>query len=187
MKQMTEYQRELVAQNLELVEQTIRKRIKINGGVLLSYEDFYQVGCEALCRAAMEYRHEVGSFEPLACRVIYNALIDHCRDQNVHLTSKYGVPLESDSDAYALEYMGTEDNLDEEIYLRELRGVLAASKKRYTGITRRGIEAMELKSMGYNARDIAERYNTTTNNVTAWISRARAKLMNDPELMKLFA
>lgn len=45
---MTEYQRELVEQNLELVTQVIRKRIKVNGTVLQSYDDFYSVGCEAL-------------------------------------------------------------------------------------------------------------------------------------------
>lgn len=40
---MTEYQRELVEQNLELVTQVIRKRIKVNGTVLQSYDDFYSV------------------------------------------------------------------------------------------------------------------------------------------------
>lgn len=187
MMQMTDYQRELVAQHLELVEQTIRKRIKICGGVLLTYEDFYQTGCEALCRAAMKYKHDVGSFEPFACRVIYNALIDYCRSQNVHLYSQYGIPLESDSDDYALEYMCTINDLEDEIHVRELRNVLSASKARYSGITLRGIEAMELRCLGYSTRDIARRYETTPNNVNAWISRARSRLTHDPELMKLFA
>ena len=56
MKQMTEYQRELVTQNLDLVDKIIRCRIGINGGPLLSYEDYYAVGCEALCRTDGYYQ-----------------------------------------------------------------------------------------------------------------------------------
>ena len=48
MKMMTEYQRELVVSNLDIVERTIRTRIKVNGQALQTYEDFYQIGCEAL-------------------------------------------------------------------------------------------------------------------------------------------
>ena len=77
MKQMTDYQRELVEQNMDLVDQVIKKRIKVAGDVLLTHEDYYQIGCEALCRAAMSYKQEIGSFVPFACIAIYNAIIDH--------------------------------------------------------------------------------------------------------------
>lgn len=53
---MTEYQRELTTNNLHLVKEVIQKRIKINNLPLLAYEDFYAIGCEALCRAAMAYQ-----------------------------------------------------------------------------------------------------------------------------------
>ena len=46
---MTDYQRELVIEHLGLIDQVIRKRIRVRGTPLLSYEDFYSVGCEALC------------------------------------------------------------------------------------------------------------------------------------------
>ena len=48
---MTDYQRELAIEHLGLIDQVIRKRIRVRGTPLLSYEDFYSVGCEALCDA----------------------------------------------------------------------------------------------------------------------------------------
>lgn len=184
MKQMTDYQRELVVQNMDLVEQTIKKRIKVLGEVLLTHEDFYQIGCEALCRAAMSYRPEIGTFEPLACRAIYNAIIDHCRKENSNRYPKLEMDLECDSDSYALTFLGTRDDLDEAIFFSDARDVLRNCKDKYSGITLRGIEALELKSLGYSSRDIADRYDTKVNNVNAWISRARAKLREDPEMLQ---
>lgn len=184
MKQMTEYQRELVVQNMDLVEQTIKKRIKVAGDVLLTHEDFYQIGCEALCRAAMSYRPEIGSFEPLACRAIYNAIIDHCRKENSARYPKIEMDLGCDSDSYALTYLGISDDLDTAMFFSDARDVLKCCKDKYSGITLRGIEALELKSLGYSSREIADRYDTTVNNVNAWISRARAKLREDPQMLQ---
>ena len=82
---MTEYQRELTTNNLHLVKEVIQKRIKINNLPLLAYEDFYAIGCEALCRAAMAYQPSRGEFAPLACRYIYNTLIDHVRHRRYYL------------------------------------------------------------------------------------------------------
>ena len=184
MKQMTDYQRELAAQHLFLVEQTIKKRIKVSGEVLLTYDDFYMVGCEALCRAAMKYKHENGRFEPFACRVIYNAMIDYCRTQQKHTQRRYDEPLDSDSDSYAMTFFSEADQSEDVVFYQGLKRAFAASKERYSGITLRGIEAIELKSLGYSCAEIAKRYNTNTNNVAAWISRARDRLLNDPEFQK---
>lgn len=184
MKMMTEYQRELVVQNLDVVEKTIRTRIKVNGQALQTFEDFYQIGCEALCRAAMDYKVEIGSFAPFGGRYVYNALIDHCRKQNIHLSRKHDYVLESDCDSYALNYFGQEEDYDDEIYLRDLSEAFNACKEQYTGIARRGIEAIELKSLGFTTREIADQYGTTVNNVNAWISRARSKLKSNPEFTR---
>ena len=184
MKQMTDYQRELVVQNMDLVEQVIKKRIKVAGDVLLTHEDYYQIGCEALCRAAMSYNHEIGSFVPLACRVIYNAIIDHCRKENAARFPKLEMDLDCDCDSYALSFMGISDDFDETVFYSDALEVLRKCKAAYSGITLRGIEALELKSLGYSTREIADRYETTVNNVNAWISRARAKLREDPQMLQ---
>ena len=184
MKKMTDYQRELVAQNLDIVERTIKTRIKVNGQALQSYEDFYQIGCEALCRAAMDYKAEIGNFAPFGSRYVYNALIDHCRKQNNHTSHRHDHISDSDNDCYALDYFGQFVDFDDGLYLRDLNEAFSACKEQYSGIARRGIEAIELKSLGYTTREIADKYDTTVNNVNAWISRARSKLMDNPEIMR---
>ena len=50
---MSAYQRELVEQHLDIVDWVIRCRINVSGRPLQTYEDFYQIGCEALCRTVL--------------------------------------------------------------------------------------------------------------------------------------
>lgn len=183
---MTEYQRELVAQNLSIVDGTIKRRIKVRGTVLQSYDDFYQIGCEALCRAAMAYNPEIGSFEPFGARYVYNAIIDHCRHQNTISNLKYDTDIFSDSDGYALTYFGATEELEDAIDMKRVCETVCSIKGKYDGITLRGIEAIELKSIGYSTREIADKYGTTVNNVNAWISRARTRLKADPDLAFIF-
>jgi len=52
---MTDYQDALVLENLDLVNWVIRTRISIPNRPLLTYDDFYAIGCEAICRAALKY------------------------------------------------------------------------------------------------------------------------------------
>lgn len=184
MKQMTDYQRELVEQHLGVVDVVIKKQFRVSGQILLTYEDFYQIGCEALCRAAVRYKPEVGSFGPLAYRCVYNALIDHCRLQNVRNAFKYDYYTDSDDDGYALEYFSYTDDFDEGVHLKNVAEALRISKQKYTGIIYKGIEAMELRSLGYTSAEIAKRHGTTINNVNAWISKARAKILADEAFLE---
>lgn len=82
---MTDYQNELVMEHLDLVNWVIRTRISVPNRPLLTYDDFYAIGCEAICRAALKYQADSGEFAPFACRYIYNAIIDHCRAMNYRL------------------------------------------------------------------------------------------------------
>lgn len=93
---MTDYQRDLVLGHLDLVTQVIRKRIKVNGCVMLTFDDFYSVGCEALCHAAMRYTPARGEFSPFAAVLIYNAIIDHCRKHNRLMNTHSDLPTEPD-------------------------------------------------------------------------------------------
>lgn len=65
---MTDYQNALVLDNLDLVNWVIRTRISIPNRPLLTYDDFYAIGCEAICRAALKYNADTGEFAPFACR-----------------------------------------------------------------------------------------------------------------------
>lgn len=178
---MTEYQRELVVEYLYLIDQVLRRRIRVNGYPMQTYDDFYSVGCEALCRAAMTYRPESGEFAPFASVMIYHAMIDHCRKQNRNARFASDLPVDTDNEGICLQYMSTYDlDVEESIAQKTVAKAVADCKARYDGVARRGVESLQLKSLGYSSREIADRYGTSVNNVNAWISRARAKLLRDP-------
>lgn len=100
---MTDYQDALVLENLELVNWVIRTRISIPNRPLLTYDDFYAIGCEAICRAALKYQPDMGAFAPFACRYIYNAIVDHCRAMNYRL--ERSVEISEDENASLLDIM----------------------------------------------------------------------------------
>lgn len=183
---MTEYQRALVEQHLSVVDWVIRCRINVSSRPLLTYEDFYQIGCEALCRAALNYDPQKGSFEVFGSRYVFNAMIDHCRKQNGAAARSANLQIDEDGFADLFQFGFEEPDYDAIVSSRQLRKRLSACKSRYSGVALRGIEAIELKSLGFSTREIADRYGTTVNNVNAWISRARYKLLNDPEMRALF-
>ena len=64
--------------------------------------------------------------------------------------------------------------------------VLTACKKHYRGIAKLGIDALVLKTKGFDCKDIAALYHTSSNNVGAWISRAAQKLRSDPDFLDAF-
>lgn len=180
---MTEYQNALVVEHLGLVKHVIRTRFGVSDQAMLSYDDFYGVGCEAMCRAAMRYDPEVGEFVPFAYKFIYNAIIDHCRRVQYHAERTVGVNSEDGDDS--LDWMvHTTVDFDGEIVDDTAMAALRACKERYSGVARKGVEAIELKMMGIGTPEIAQMYGTTVHNVNAWISRARSKLRQEPCLME---
>lgn len=181
---MTDYQDALVLENLDLVNWVIRTRISIPNRPLLTYDDFYAIGCEAICRAALKYQPDMGAFAPFACRYIYNAIVDHCRAMNYRL--ERNVEISEDENASLLDMLTcTSIDFDETVTDATAMSALAACKEKYNGVARKGVEAIELKLKGYEATEIAKHYDTSVNNVNAWISRARSKLRNEPALLEI--
>ena len=108
---MTDYQDALVLENLDLVNWVIRTRISIPNRPLLTYDDFYAIGCEAICRAALKYQPDMGAFAPFACRYIYNAIVDHCRAMNYRL--ERNVEISEDENASLLDTLMKGDKVVE--------------------------------------------------------------------------
>lgn len=78
---LNDLQRQRAEDHLALVEQVLRRSIKTNETVDgMGHDDLYQEGCIALCRAAVSYREEMGSFPAYAKVVIRNHLLDRCRE-----------------------------------------------------------------------------------------------------------
>ena len=164
-------QQALVSGHLSVVEDALRYHIRANENVQgLGYDDLYQEGCVALCRAALSFDGST-QFKTYAQAVVKNHLIDHCRQalrrytDTVSLEASDGLPAKDDSPQ------------------TDALVALARAKLRYTGIARQGIEAMELKIKGYSGPEIAALYHAKPNEVGAWISRARQKLLLDKEFM----
>ena len=160
-----------VANHLYIVADAIKYGIRANENIPgLGYDDLYQEGCVALCRAAMTYNGCV-QFKTYAQKVVKNRLIDHCRQalrQHTHV-----VPME-EQELPAGDYSPVQP---------DALAALARAKPRYSGVALWGIEAMELKIKGYSGTEIAALYGAKPNEVGAWISRARRKLLRDAEFM----
>lgn len=154
---MTDYQDALVLENLDLVNWVIRTRISIPNRPLLTYDDFYAIGCEAICRAALKYQPDMGAFAPFACRYIYNAIVDHCRAMNYRL--ERSVEISEDENASLLDMLTcTSVDFDETVTDATAMSALAACKEKYNGVARKGVEAIEMKLKGYEATEIAKHY-----------------------------
>jgi len=164
-------QQTLVAEHLDVVADAIKYSIRVNENIPgLGRDDLYKEGCVALCRAAMTFNDGV-QFKTYAQTVVKNRLIDHCR-QALRQYART-VPLENEELPDG-DYSPVQP---------DALAALARAKPRYSGVALWGIEAMELKIKGYSGTEIAALYGAKPNEVGAWISRARRKLLRDEEFL----
>lgn len=185
-KPLTIAQQCLVEDHLRLVHWTIRQYIDTNEAVCgMGYDDLFQEGSLALCHAAVTFEDGGAQFKSYAVTVIRNHLLDHCRRiaaqrRNMSLLS-LDAPLSEGNPP--IVYDDTEDLLSD-IYASQL---LEHGRRTYSGVAKLGVEALELKIKGYTGADIAKLYGTKPTHVGAWISRAAAKLREDPAAAGLTA
>lgn len=177
-------QQRLVEQNLVLVNRVIARYIQTNERICgLGYEDLYQEGCIALCRAASTYDGVSAQFCTYAVTVIRNHLIDCCRAVGARLRNLPSVSLDIDpSEDEGILYVpepSVIDGTDELIDHLDTARFLESCKARYSGVARLGVEALDLKIKGYTSTDIARLYNVKPGHVGAWISRAAQKIRKD--------
>lgn len=178
---MTEYQKTLVEQNMRLIDWVLKSRITVPTSGIYTYDECYAIGCEALGKAAMAYHPDKGEFEAFACRCIYNRILDVLRkEQNIIQHSNRCIP---DEDGEFPEFIVPCDNPDYEdmMVAQRISEAFNTCKARHSGIVLHGLEAMELKAIGYSSREIAEMFGTDVHNLNAWISKARKKLYAEPE------
>ena len=184
-------QQALVEQNLELVKKVIFRCIKTNEGVCgLGFDDLYQEGSMALCRAAATYDGVSAQFATYATTLIRNHLLDCCKAANAqqkHLCSlPPGPGFSDDEHPPSIPEPFVEDGVDGLIDRMDAAALLTHYKLAYSGVARLGIEALELKVRGFNGADIAQLYHTEPNNVGAWISRAAQKLKKDAAFCRFY-
>lgn len=156
----------------------------------LGFDDLYQTGCEALCHAALYYDPERGAaFATFATAVVRNKLINEVRRLR-HLQSPFVYLDAPISGTDGLTYADTLAVMDADSGKQaEIQGLrlLASARYDYTGITRKGIVALQLYYIGYSQTEVARRYGVDRNQITAWIARARSRLRKDARFTYLLA
>lgn len=180
---MTEQEKIMVIDNLDVVRNTIMSTITRNESVQgMGYDDLFQTGCEALCHAAMNYQTGKGaSFRTFASLVIRNRLLSHCR-----VVNRLQAPLEYlEEPLHDAEGATLGDTLvcaatdTQKIEDLDMIRLLWDARKNYKGITQKGIDALWMRCMGHTSMEIASYYGVRPNHISAWISRAGSKLRND--------
>lgn len=181
---LTTEQQTLVESHLTVIDKAINLFINTDETVCgLGRSDLYQEGAVALCKAAATYDGKSAKFDTYAITVIRNHLYNCCKAVNTRQRVLPSVSLDVDDPdedgppPYREPF--TPDGVDELIGRMDAANLLADCKRRYTGVARLGVEALELKVKGVSGADIARMYHTTPNNVGAWISRAAQKIRID--------
>jgi len=180
---LTAAQQALIADNLDLIEKVIRGSIKqIIGNPDYSYEDLYQSGCVGICKAAIHFKD--GNFQQYARKSIRNAILDYCQEVQPHSTV---LSLDMMSEELLERLTDMDYLVEEDAISKLLLSRIEEIKKNYSGITAKGITAIELKLKGMTGADIAKLYGVETNHVSAWIARARTRLLADKEFLGVLA
>ncbi len=174
---LNESQQVLVEENLNLVDILLRTKIHPNQRIRgMEYDELYQCGCLALCKAAATYDGRV-KFRTYAGTVVVNAMIDQCRSarrQYDHTLSS-DIPLADGETGFA-DCFPDPQTVEDALMSEELTKILREAKTTHHGAVLRGIEAIELQLKGYSGAEIARMYGVKNNNVTSWISKARVVL-----------
>lgn len=115
--------------------------------------------------------------------MIRNHLLNCCSSVNTRQRILPSVSLDRDSSDEEgppqFAELSTPDGVDELLGRMAAADLLADCKRRYTGVAKLGVEALELKIKGLTGADTAQMYHTTPNNIGAWISRAAQKIQKE--------
>lgn len=175
----TEQQRK-VEDNVGLVHRVIHDKFHAPYQIgIFGYDDFFQIGCIGLCKAAATDKG--GTFSTYAYRLIWNEICDAL----ISATRRQTKEIACDE----LPYIPAEQEISEEqVNIRtDLEQVLKQAKSEAPPSTVKGIEAMKLMAEGYTSREIGEQMGASDKLVCAWVSKARKFLKNQPEAKALAA
>ena len=181
---LSQEQQALAESNLAVIDKVIARCIHANESVCgLGRDDLYQEGAAALCKAAATYDGTSAQFSTYATTVVRNHLLNYCRAVNASQRSLPAVSLDDngqeDGRPPPCPEPSVPDGVDDLLIRLDTADLLADCKRRYTGVARLGVEALEWKVKGLTGADIARLYGAKPNEVGAWISRAAQKIRKD--------
>ena len=175
-----ETQKKIAEDNMGLVGTVIKENVRnVNNLGIFTYQDIFQIGCVGLTKAAMNY--QPGKEKFCTCAYIY------IRNEIFNALDYATVRRRRESTADTETLLSSVPACDDfEDNLSELDAILDAAKSQANGVTAKGIDALKLMAEGYSCREIGELMGgVSANNITAWISKARAFLKNDRDISML--
>ena len=199
---LSQEQQQLVEDNMALVRTVISDRIYgIRNIGIFTYDDLFQIGCIGLCKAAYTDKYQYAyhrenthskdktCFTTYAYRLILNEILTKLSSTTAQRAE---MTVEPDELAKLTQAGSAQVMPDEEIsrieFESSLEAALKSAEKRATGVTAKGIQALVYTSKGYTSTEIAKMMGgISCHNVTAWISKARRFLKEDPAFTKLLS
>ena len=176
---LTDTQKTLVLEHMDLVAQVLNKPIRKDlSNPDMNWDDLYQTGCLALCKA-VQYYDAARPFGPYAARAIRNALFEYCEK-----TMRYHQFICSTD---MLPEVPAPDSSFFPLFSSELTEFIKEHGNNSKGVLQKGFFSLIKKSEGYTSKEISKEFGTTTNSVRAWMSLATKKLKEEQELYKRFA
>lgn len=173
---LTDRQQQLVEENMGLVHAVLKRCVSGPHSLgVYSYDDLFQIGCIGLCKAAAEYTPGRAAFSTYAFILIRNEVFHALEYASLRQNT------EVELDVVHMPAAVEEDALCAE----ELKSALCEAKRKLTGVTAKGVDAMLMMSEGKTCREIGMLFGTTDNNVSAWISKARKALAADADFMQV--
>lgn len=179
---MTDAERALVEEHLDLIHWVIEDNIYTREDIPgLEYVDLIQEGCLLLIKAARTFDAARGPFPPYARKVVRNGLFTHSsaiwNKQVRHVYQNAHKDAAEDGESDFMDTFISQDDTAKQVERGDIIPMLESFLPEYTGVARKGIEAIILKVKGYRGVEIAAMYETDEKNVSAWICRARQKLL----------
>lgn len=179
---LTPGQQQLVENNLHLIRWTIYTFIDVDESVCgLGYDDLFQEGALALCKAAASFSRRGSQFNTYAITVIRNHLMDCCRSVQTRRRLLPTVSIEAASSCEGPPGFAVDDGIDALLSEIAADALLTQFKRKYKGVARLGMEALVWKTKGLTGADVAKLYHTKPNYIGSCISRAAEKLRHEPE------
>ena len=177
---LNETKQKLVEDNMGLIGTVIKENVKnVNNLGIFTYQDIFQIGCVGLTKAAMNYKSGKDKFSTCAYIYIRNEIFNALDYATVRRRNEEIIDPEI---VHGL--IPTNDDFEDNT--SELDKMLDAAKARATGVVAKGIDAIRLMADGYTCREIGELMGgISANNITAWISKARMFLKEDPDIIAL--
>lgn len=177
---LNDQQQALVEHNLLVIDKVISRYINVNEGVCgLGRDDLNQEGALALCKAAASYDGTSAKFSTYATSVVRNHLFSYCKavsaGQRKLVSISFGTNCPEDDRPPPIPKPSVPDAAEHLIAELDTADLLADYKRRFSGVARLGVEALELRTMGLSGSDVARLYGVKPNQVGAWVARATKK------------